>query len=63
MLFQVEDVVITVPAYFNDKQRSSTEIAGRLAGLNVLQILSEPVAAALTVCYQELPKEDKHILV
>jgi len=43
----VEDVVITVPANFNDLQRSSTKIAGRIAGFNVLRILNEPTAAAL----------------
>lgn len=42
-----EDVVITVPAYFNDSQRRSTLEAGNLAGFNVLRIVSEPTAAAL----------------
>jgi molecular chaperone DnaK len=41
------DVVITVPAYFDDAQRTATKIAGRLAGLNVLDILNEPIAAAI----------------
>lgn len=44
---QVTDVVITVPAYFNDAERTATITAGRLAGLNVLQIINEPTAAAL----------------
>ncbi|MCB0219357.1 MAG: Fe-S protein assembly chaperone HscA [Chrysiogenetes bacterium] len=43
----VEDVVITVPAYFNDSQRQATKMAGKVAGLNVLRILNEPTAAAL----------------
>ena len=43
----VTDAVITVPAYFNDAERTSTITAGRLAGLNVLQIVNEPTAAAL----------------
>jgi len=43
----VTDAVITVPAYFNDAERTSTITAGRLAGLNVLQIINEPTAAAL----------------
>ena len=43
----VKDAVITVPAYFNDAQRSSTKEAGRLAGLNVLRIIPEPTAAAI----------------
>lgn len=43
----VTDAVITVPAYFNDAQREATREAGRLAGLNVRKIISEPTAAAL----------------
>jgi molecular chaperone HscC len=44
----VTDAVITVPAYFNDKQRQATRRAGQLAGLNVERLLNEPTAAALT---------------
>jgi molecular chaperone DnaK len=44
---EIRDAVITVPANFNDVQRSSTKVAGRIAGLNVLRILNEPTAAAL----------------
>src|ERR1700731_5200072 len=43
----VTDAVITVPAYFNDAERTATITAGQLAGLNVLQIINEPTAAAL----------------
>ena len=43
----VEQAVITVPAYFNDAQRSATKRAGELAGFEVLRILNEPTAAAL----------------
>lgn len=43
----VEDVVITVPAYFSDSQRRATRTAGELAGLNVQRIINEPSAAAL----------------
>src|SRR5205823_10171478 len=43
----VTDAVITVPAYFNDAERTSTITAGQLAGLNVLQIINEPTAGAL----------------
>ncbi len=39
--------IITVPAYFDDAQRSATKAAGRLAGLNVLRVINEPTAAAL----------------
>ncbi len=44
---EVDKAVITVPANFNDVQRSSTKIAGRIAGFEVLRILNEPTAAAL----------------
>jgi len=44
---KVTDAVITVPAYFNDSQRSATKDAGKIAGLNVLRIINEPTAAAL----------------
>jgi molecular chaperone DnaK len=43
----VTDAVITVPAYFNDAERIATITAGQLAGLNVLQLINEPTAAAL----------------
>ena len=41
------DVVITVPAYFNDRQRQATKDAGTIAGLNVLRIINEPTASSL----------------
>jgi molecular chaperone DnaK len=44
----VEDAVITVPAYFDDSQRQATQDAGKIAGLNVLRIINEPTAAALS---------------
>src|SRR5262249_31902718 len=43
----ITDAVITVPAYFNDAEPTATITAGQLAGLNVLQIINEPTAAAL----------------
>lgn len=43
----IKDAVVTVPAYFDDAQRKSTEDAGKIAGLNVLRIINEPTAAAL----------------
>ncbi len=45
--FEVERAVITVPAYFNDAQRTATRDAGRIAGLEVLRIINEPTAASL----------------
>ena len=44
---EIEDVVITVPAYFTDAQRQATKDAGKIAGLNVMRIINEPTAAAL----------------
>ncbi|MGH9164925.1 MAG: Hsp70 family protein, partial [Acidimicrobiales bacterium] len=43
----VTQAVITVPAYFNDAQRTATKEAGQIAGLEVLRIINEPTAAAL----------------
>jgi Fe-S protein assembly chaperone HscA len=45
--FEVDRAVITVPAYFNDAQRTATRDAGKLAGLEVLRIVNEPTAASL----------------
>ncbi|KAH9625903.1 hypothetical protein KSS87_003417 [Heliosperma pusillum] len=44
---EVQDAVVTVPAYFNDSQRKATKDAGVIAGLNVLRIINEPTAAAI----------------
>ena len=44
---EITDIVITVPAYFHDAEREATRNAGTIAGLNVLQVLNEPTAAAL----------------
>lgn len=53
----VERAVITVPAYFNDRQRKATRRAGELAGLTVERLLNEPTAAALAYGIHE--REDK----
>ncbi|CAL5191512.1 unnamed protein product [Lathyrus oleraceus] len=45
--FPVKNVVVTVPAYFNDSQRKATIDAGAMAGLNVIRMINEPTAAAL----------------
>src|SRR5256885_54958 len=44
---KVESAVITVPAYFNDAQRTATKNAGEIAGLKVARIINEPTAASL----------------
>ncbi len=43
----VGEAIVTVPAYFNDRQRQATKDAGRIAGLDILRIINEPTAAAL----------------
>jgi molecular chaperone DnaK len=56
----VEQAVISVPAYFNDRQRQATRDAGLLAGLRVLRLISEPSAAALAY---GLEREDVHTVL
>jgi molecular chaperone DnaK len=51
----VRKAVITVPAYFDDTRRKATKDAGRIAGLDVLDILDEPTAAALAYSFQPPP--------
>ena len=58
---KVEQAVITVPAYFNDAQRQATKDAGKIAGLEVLRIINEPTAAALSYGLEK--KEGKMIAV
>jgi len=53
----VYKAVITVPAYFNDSQRAATKAAGRIAGLDVLRIINEPTAAALSYGLDRLHKD------
>ena len=50
----VEDVVITVPAYFGDEERRATRLAGEYAGLTVLDVINEPTAAALAYGFARL---------
>jgi molecular chaperone DnaK len=57
----VTQAVITVPAYFNDSQRQATKDAGKIAGLEVLRIINEPTASALT--YGLDKKKNETILV
>jgi molecular chaperone DnaK len=57
----VTDVVVTVPAYFNNAQREATKDAGKIAGLNVLRIINEPTAASLA--YGLDKEHDQTILV
>lgn len=60
----VEYAVITVPAYFNEKQKSATKRAAKLAGIKILQLLAEPTAAAISYGFDKLKDgEDKTILI
>ncbi|CAN4119655.1 unnamed protein product [Withania somnifera] len=58
---KVAKAVITVPAYFNDSQRTATKDAGRIAGLDVLRIINEPTAASLAYGFEK--KSNETILV
>ncbi|KAK2585344.1 hypothetical protein KPH14_010024 [Odynerus spinipes] len=60
---KVRDVVITVPAYFNDSQRQATKDAGAIAGLNVLRIINEPTAAALAYGLDKNLKGERNVLI
>ncbi len=58
----VSDAVITCPAYFSDSQRQATKDAGKIAGLNVLRIINEPTAAALSYGLDKEGKTQKVII-
>ena len=58
----VTDAVITCPAYFSDSQRQATKDAGKIAGLNVLRIINEPTAAALSYGLDKEGKNQKVII-
>ena len=58
----VTDAVITCPAYFNDSQRQATKDAGKIAGLNVLRIINEPTAAALSYGLDKEGKSQKVVI-
>ena len=58
---EVNEAVITVPAYYNDTQRQATKDAGKIAGLNVLRIINEPTAASLAYGLEK--KSDENIAV
>ncbi len=58
----VVEAVITVPAYFNDKQRKATRRAGQLAGLKVERLINEPTAAALAYGLHERDRESRFLV-
>ena len=60
---EVNDAIITCPAYFNDLQRKATQMAGKIAGLNVLRIINEPTAAAIAYGLQKENQGEKNVLI
>ncbi len=57
----VEEAIITVPAYFNDRQRTDTKLAAKMAGLKVERLINEPSAAALA--YQTAQNKEEAVLL
>ena len=60
---EVNDAIITCPAYFDDLQRKATQMAGKIAGLNVLRIINEPTAAAIAYGLQKENQGEKNVLI
>lgn len=60
---KVTEAVITCPAYFTDSQRQATKDAGRIAGLNVLRIINEPTASALSYGLDKMGAGEHRVLV
>ena len=59
----VEKAVITVPAYFDDNQRTATKDAGTIAGLDVVRLVNEPTAASLAYGLDKAEEDDMNIMV
>jgi len=59
----VKNVVVTVPAYFNDSQRKATKDAGGIAGLNVMRIINEPTAAAIAYGLDKADMGRRNVLI
>merc|ERR1711985_227433 len=59
----IKDVVVTVPAYFNDSQRQATKDAGTIAGLNVMRIINEPTAAAIAYGLDKKTTGERNVLI
>merc|ERR1712139_140205 len=60
---KVNDVVVTVPAYFNDSQSQATKDAGQICGLNVLRIINEPTAAAIAYGLDKKGSGERNVLI
>jgi len=59
----VKNAVVTVPAYFNDQQRQATKDAGAIAGLNVMRIINEPTAAAISYGLGKKSEDEMNVLI
>lgn len=62
---KITDMIITVPAYFNDSQRQATKDAGTIAGVNIMRIINEPTSAALAYGLNDTSSndEEKNVLI
>ena len=61
---EVKDTIVTLPAYFNDSQRQETKDAGTISGLNVLIIINEHAAAAITYGLdKQANKKEENVLI
>ena len=60
---EVSEAIITCPAYFDDLQRKATQMAGKIAGLNVLRIINEPTAAAIAYGLDKENQGEKNVLI
>ncbi|KAG1908945.1 heat shock protein 70 [Suillus fuscotomentosus] len=61
--YNIDDTVITVPAYFNDSQRQATKDAGTISGMNVLCIINKPTAAAIAYSLDKKVVGERNVLI
>lgn len=61
--YNVNNAVVTVPAYFNDSQRQATKDAGTISGMNVLRIINEPTAAAIAYGLDKKVSGERNVLI
>ena len=59
---EIKKVVITVPAYFTERQKQATKHAGEIAGLKVIKIINEPTAASLAYRFGKCPNDPKQLI-
>jgi molecular chaperone DnaK (HSP70) len=59
----VDKAIVTVPAYFSDRQRSATKDAGVIAGLDIIRIINEPTSSAIAYGLDKMTDEEKNIVI